>query len=111
MELPFVSKSKYDEVVCKLECLLYHATGGKLSKHTYTLQAMEYAVTDYIRDRCEDAIEDYKMHTDKSEAIKVFADRVKTAFYYEFDEIIPSIMADKIDSIVADMTETKMLNA
>lgn len=28
-----------------------------------------------------------------------FAQEVKMAFYYHFDEIIPSIMADKIDEI------------
>lgn len=65
MELPFVSKRKYDEVVLKLECLLCHATGGKLSKHTYTLQKMEYAVTDYIQERCDEAIEDYKKYTEE----------------------------------------------
>lgn len=40
-----------------------------------------------------------------SEAIKEFAERVKMAFYYEFEELIPSIMADKIDEIVKEMTE------
>ena len=44
----------------------------------------------------------------KSEAIKDFAERVKMAFYYEFEELIPSIMADKIDEIVKEMTEGKM---
>ena len=39
----------------------------------------------------------------KAEAIKEFADRVKMAFYYEFDEIIPSIMADNIDNLVKEM--------
>ena len=34
-----------------------------------------------------------------------FADRVKMAFYYEFDELIPSIMADKIDEICKEITE------
>ena len=38
-----------------------------------------------------------------TEAIKEFAERVKMAFYYEFDEIIPSIMADKIDNLVKEM--------
>lgn len=41
----------------------------------------------------------------KSEAIKEFAERVKMAFYYEFEELIPSIMADKIDNLVKEMTE------
>lgn len=54
MELPFVSRKKYDELVYKLECLLCHATGGRLSKHTYPLETMENAVTDYMYRRCED---------------------------------------------------------
>lgn len=51
MEFPFVSKKKYDEVVYKLECLLCHATGGRYSKATYSLNDMCKMVTDYI-DRC-----------------------------------------------------------
>lgn len=41
----------------------------------------------------------------KCEAVKEFAEKVKMAFYYEFDEIIPSIMSDKIDNLVKEMTE------
>jgi hypothetical protein len=36
-----------------------------------------------------------------------FAERVKMAFYYEFDESIPSIMADKIDEIAKEITGGK----
>ena len=43
--------------------------------------------------------------TARAEAIKEFAERVKLDFYYEFDEIIPSIMADKIDNLAKEMTE------
>ena len=57
MELPFVSRKKYDELVYKLECLLCHATGGKLFKGTYSSPTMQYAVTDYINERCDEAIE------------------------------------------------------
>lgn len=39
---------------------------------------------------------------ERKQAVKVFAERVKMAFYYEFDELIPSIMADKIDELVAE---------
>ena len=39
----------------------------------------------------------------KSEAIKEFAENIKLEFYKEFDEIIPSIMADKIDNLVKEM--------
>ena len=45
-----------------------------------------------------------KMYSEiKAEAIKEFAERVKMAFYYEFDEIFPSIMADNIDNLVKEM--------
>lgn len=37
------------------------------------------------------------------EALKEFAERVKMAFYYEFDELIPSIMSDKIDELVKEV--------
>ena len=38
----------------------------------------------------------------RKQAVKEFAERVKTAFYYEFDELIPSIMADKIDELIEE---------
>lgn len=44
---------------------------------------------------------------EKTEAIKKFAERVAIAFYYEFEESIPSSMAEKIDEIVKEMTEDK----
>ena len=37
--------------------------------------------------------------------LKQFAERVKMEFYYEFDEIIPSIMSDKIDKILKELIE------
>ena len=39
----------------------------------------------------------------RAEAVKEFAERVKLEFYYEFEELIPSIMADKIDNILKEM--------
>lgn len=41
----------------------------------------------------------------KADAIKEFAEAVKIEFYREFDEVIPSVMADKIDGLVKEMTE------
>lgn len=38
----------------------------------------------------------------RKQAVKEFAERVKMAFYYEFDELIPSIMADKIDELAKE---------
>lgn len=36
-------------------------------------------------------------------AVEDVAERIKMAFYYEFDELIPSAMADKIDEIVKEV--------
>ena len=44
----------------------------------------------------------------KKETAEKFAERVKMAFYYEFDEIIPSIMSDKIDEILKEIKEGKL---
>jgi hypothetical protein len=38
-----------------------------------------------------------------SEQLKQFAERIKMEFYYEFDELIPSIMSDKIDKILKEI--------
>ena len=35
--------------------------------------------------------------------VREFAERIKMAFYYEFDELIPSTMADKIDELVKEV--------
>ena len=40
---------------------------------------------------------------ERKQAVKEFAERVKMAFYYEFDELIPSTMADKIDELVKEV--------
>ena len=42
---------------------------------------------------------------ERKQAVKEFAERVKMAFYYEFDELIPSIMADKIDELAKEVCE------
>ena len=36
-------------------------------------------------------------------AVEDVAERIKMAFYYEFDELIPSTMADKIDELVKEI--------
>lgn len=48
-----VPNSEVEELIYKLECLLCHATGGLLSKHTYDLRTMESAVTDYVEKCCD----------------------------------------------------------
>lgn len=53
-------RAELDEVVYKLECLLCHATGSKLSKHTYDLKTMETNVTDYINESYSEGYEEGK---------------------------------------------------
>lgn len=38
----------------------------------------------------------------KEKVVREFAERVKNAFYVEFDEIIPSVMANKIDELLKE---------
>lgn len=45
----------------------------------------------------KDELKQYKV-----QEVKEFAEKVKMAFYYEFDEIIPSIMSDKIDELLKE---------
>ena len=57
-------------------------------------------------------IESLKAHNDSlmvrsadiGKMIKAFAELVKLEFYRQFDELIPSIMADKIDEIAKELT-------
>lgn len=62
--MPADAASEVEELIYKLECLLCHATGGKLSKHTYDLRTMESAVTDYVEKCCDEA------HADLQDALK-----------------------------------------
>lgn len=56
-----VPRAEVDELICKLECLLCHATGGRLSKHTYDFRTMETVVTDCINETYNDGFgEGYK---------------------------------------------------
>lgn len=43
----------------------------------------------------------------RKETAEKFAEKVKMAFYYHFDELIPSIMAKDIDEICKEITEGK----
>jgi hypothetical protein len=42
-----------------------------------------------------------------ADTVSKMAERIKLEFYREFDEIIPSIMADRIDQIAKEMLEGK----
>lgn len=49
-----LTPKKHYEVVYKLECLLCHATGGKYSKATYSLNDMYSMVSQYIDECCDE---------------------------------------------------------
>lgn len=56
-----VPNSEVDKLIYKLECFLCHATGNRLSKHTYDLGTMETVATDYINETYNDGYgEGYK---------------------------------------------------
>ena len=49
--------------------------------------------------------ENAELRAKVEKAVEDVAERIKEAFYYEFDEIIPSIMSDKIDEIVREAVD------
>jgi hypothetical protein len=63
-------RAEVEGIIYKLECLLCHATGSKLSKHTYDLRTMETAVTDYINESYDEGYRDAKSEV----AREIFAD-------------------------------------
>ena len=46
---------------------------------------------------------DIQIQKEKKELAERLTERIKNEFYIQFDEIIPSIMADKIDEIVKEV--------
>ena len=62
----------------------------------------EYKTEQILKDDCDDFMP--KDVVPKSEVEK-FAEEIKLEFYREFDEIIPSIMADKIAELKKKYTE------
>jgi chromosome segregation ATPase len=50
-------------------------------------------------------IECKRVDTVKADTVRKLAESIKLEFYKEFDEIIPSIMADRIDQIAKEMLE------
>lgn len=51
-----VPREEVDKLIYKLECLLCHATFGRLSKHTYDLRTMETVVTDCMNETYNEAV-------------------------------------------------------
>ena len=112
--------AEIDGLIYKFECLLCHATGGKLSKHTYDLRTMEIAVTDYINEnhdeenaethgmsfyfeleKCIKNSEQF-MKEHNAEVIKEFAERLKAGLIE--GGIYPVLVKNQIEKVVKDMT-------
>ena len=52
---------------------------------------------------------DIQIQKEKKELAEKLAKRIKNEFYIQFDEIIPSIMADQIDKIVKEVLDEELL--
>ena len=74
--------AEIDDLINKLECLLCHATGGRLSKHTYPLKVMETEVTDAMNGNYNQGYDD---------GIKEFAERLKKGKQYS---VVPVAVID-----------------
>ncbi len=91
-------QAENEELIHKLECLLCHATGNKLSKHTYPLAYMESFVNDTIQEYCEEA---------KAEAYKEFAEKLKsriiTTYNYFDEQEYPRATVSDIDRLLKEL--------
>lgn len=100
-----VPKSEVEKLICKLECLLCHVTGGRLSKHTYDLATMETVATDCINETYNEGYgEGYK-----DCATEIFAEIEKIIIKHLNDAIkSKSVTAElQIDYIELDISELK----
>ena len=95
-----------------------HCSGCPYEEHSVTHYCVDMVIQDTLdlinrqqadNERLKKILEEADVNYNKcakrfyKEGVKEFAERVKMAFYYEFDEIIPSIMADNIDNLVKEM--------
>ena len=92
---------EYTNADLTLALKLYNAGYRKISENEVVLTQEEL---EHIQSNSFDA---GIKHGSKETAEK-FAELVKMAFYYHFDELIPSIMADKIDEICKEIAEGKV---
>ena len=80
----------------------------KIPKNAVVLTREELADMKFTQEHCDLYLENKWLKEciplARKETVEKFAEYVKIAFYYEFDELIPSIMADKIDEIAREIT-------
>ena len=94
-----------DEGLCDIydTCeTLYNAGYRKIPENAVVLETSVYESMEIknYRDVISERV--------RKETAEKFAERVKMAFYYEFEELIPSIMSDKIDEIAKELTGDKV---
>ncbi len=51
-----------------------------------------------------------QIRKEKKELAEKLAERIKNEFYIQFDEILPSIMADRIDEIVKEVLDEEFFD-
>lgn len=93
-------KAEVEDLAYKLGCLLCHATGGKLSKHTYPLRVMESYVNDNIQDYCDEAEAEAKAEAYK-ECLDELARRLGYAFLSKHSCVL-DIMENLLNELVGD---------
>ena len=103
-----------NEIINLLDCCKHNH-----SPATYTYSAIQKAIDLINRqkaeiERVEKELMKCKLEKEllhqtinqiKSEAIKVFAEKLKMECYATYDEVLPSLFADIIDKLVKEMTE------
>jgi hypothetical protein len=62
------TKEQVSELVYRFACILEHATGGKMSKTNYTLEAMRAVVDDHITETCEAYLKEFKEPANEEQA-------------------------------------------
>ena len=87
-------KAEIEELIYKLECLLCHATDGRLSKHTYPLKVMETEVTDAMNGNYNQGYYD---------GIKEFTERLKEKADSGFWQERSYVDVEDIDNLVKEM--------
>ena len=94
--------------------IVFNGKGEKCVRALQMTAIIRSALENYTRQQAEiERLKRLLRHEERSKkllaktcyknGIKEFAEQVKMKFYYHFDEIIPSIMADEIDNLIKEM--------
>ena len=102
---------EYSQTDLGLAYKLYGKGYRKIHENAVVLTREDLADMKFTQEHCDLYLENKWLKEciplARKKTVEKFAERVKMAFYQEFDELIPSIMADKIDEICKEITEGK----